>query len=148
IIGTANWNLGTARNFALDYSILNEYEKVLFIDDDISNVSIDKIDIGFKTLTNENFVSCHLEGKIDDSIVGHMARQFNVDYDEPRMLSGGFWFLSPKSLNHRFYNIYNEDWILQLLENDKEQITLPYSVTHDKNKSSTLKEKDIYFQEI
>src|SRR5690606_25146239 len=27
IIGTANWNLGTARNFALDYSILNEYEK-------------------------------------------------------------------------------------------------------------------------
>lgn len=147
-IGTENWNLGTARNFALDYSIVNNYEKILFIDDDISDIKINNVRYGFSTLTNNNFVSCHLKGRPDNSIVGHLAEILcEVDSDK-RMLSGGFLFLSPRSLNHRFYNIYNEDWILQLLEADKQRIMLPFSVNHDINGETLFKEDALYFQEI
>lgn len=147
-IGTENWNLGTARNFALDYSIIYNYEKVLFIDDDISDINSEKLEYGFKTLTNKNFVSCNLKGRTDDSIVGHLAKNLDIVDNEPRMLSGGFWFLSPHSINNRFYNIYNEDWILQLLESNKHRIILPFSVDHDIKEQSLLNEDAIFFQEI
>ncbi|WP_456438562.1 hypothetical protein [Psychroserpens sp.] len=147
-IGTKNWNLGIARNFALDYSIIANYEKILFVDDDISNITLEKLDLGFKTLTRKNFVSCSLEGRTDDSIVDNLAKQLNVLDNQLRMLSGGFLFLYPKSIVHRFYNIYNEDWILQLMEPNKKRVLLSFSVTHDELKQTLIKEDDIYFQEI
>lgn len=146
-IGTDDWNLGTARNFALDYSIKENYEKVLFIDDDISGIEVNVLDKGFKTLTENNFVSCNLGGIPDDSIVGHIDSKLNSIMQEPRMLSGGFLFLSPKSINHRFFNIYNEDWILQLMEHSKERIVLPFTVYHN-IEGYSLKNSNIYFQEI
>lgn len=148
LLGDETWNLGIARNFALDNSTLLGYEKILFVDDDISGFDARKIEEGFSALTEHNFVSCILKGFEDDSILGHIAKQVGVIDDGPKMLSGGFLFLSPTSISHRFYNIYNEDWILQLLEKDKEQIILPYSVLHDAEQNVNWTLDQAIFQEF
>lgn len=131
ILGDKTWNLGIARNFALDHSVTLGYEKVLFLDDDIKEINESKIDKGFSVLNKDCFVSCTLKGLEDNSIVGHIAKKVGILDDGDKMLSGGFLFLSPASISNRFYNIYNEDWIMQLLENQKEKIILPYSVCHN-----------------
>lgn len=148
LLGDDTWNLGIARNFALDNSTLLGHEKMLFVDDDISGFDEKKIEEGFSALTEYNFVSCTLKGLEDDSILGHIAKQAGVIDDGPKMLSGGFLFLSPTSISHKFYNIYNEDWILQLLEKDKEQIILPYTVLHDGDQNVNWTLDQAIFQEF
>ncbi len=148
LIGDLSWNLGIARNFALDHSNFVGYEKVLFIDDDISDIDEEKIETGFSILTNDCFVSCNLNGLEDNSIVGHIAKKVGVIDDGDKMLSGGFLFLSPGSLSSRFYNIYNEDWILQLLDRQKEKIMLPYSVNHNVDHAVNWTFDQAIFQEL
>ena len=146
-LGDATWNLGIARNFALDHSMREKFNKVLFLDDDISGLNAEKIDLGFSTLTEHNFVSCNLLGQFDDSIIGHIATEVGIPDIQPRMLSGGFLFLMPSSITQRFFNVYNEDWILQLLEKEKERITLPIEVYHDIDRSLVWTLDRALFQE-
>jgi hypothetical protein len=147
MLGDVTWNLGIARNFALEHSRLCKYKKILFIDDDITEIDERKIEEGFSVLTEENFVSFTLKGVEDDSIVGHIAKQVGVIDDGKRMLSGGFLFLSPASISQRFYNIYNEDWIFQILEKEKKQIILPYTVRHNLDKDVNWTLDQALFQE-
>lgn len=147
LLGDKTWNLGIARNFALEHSTFRKHEKVLFIDDDISGVNDRIIENGFSTLNKSCFVSCILKGIEDDSIVGHLAKEAGVLDDGPKMLSGGFLFLTPTSVSHKFYNIYNEDWIMQLLEKGKERIILPYSVWHYVNQEAKCTLEQVIFQE-
>jgi hypothetical protein len=146
-LGDKTWNLGIARNFALDHSTRLPYEKLLFIDDDITDIEAITIEEGFFTLTKNSFVSCNLNGVEDDSIVGHLAKQAGVLDNGPKMLSGGFLFLAPGSLSHRFYNIYNEDWIMQLLEKEKERIILPHTVCHKVDQEVNWTFEQVIFQE-
>ncbi|MEQ9404330.1 MAG: hypothetical protein RIM99_12125 [Cyclobacteriaceae bacterium] len=148
MLGDNTWNLGIARNFALEHSVQRRYKKVLFIDDDISGINQEKIDEGFSTLTENNLVSCNLLGQVDDSIIGHIATEVGVTDSNPRMLSGGFFFLTPLTVTHRFFNIYNEDWILQLLEKEKEKITIPFEVYHSINRNLKWTLDQALFQEF
>lgn len=148
LLGDETWNLGIARNFALDHSVLLGYEKVLYVDDDISGIDEKVIEVGFESLNVNCFVSCSLKGVEDDSIVGHIAKQVDVIVEGPKMLSGGFLFFSPVSITHRFYNIYNEDWILQLHEKEKERIIIPYSVWHNVGQEVNLTLDQAMFQEL
>jgi len=148
LLGDETWNLGIARNFALEHSTLLGYEKVLFVDDDISGIDERIIEDGFESLIGNCFVSCALKGVEDDSIVGHIAKQVGFIDNRPKMLSGGFLFLSPFSITHPFYNIYNEDWILQLHEKDKEQIIIPFSVWHNVDQEVNLTLDQAIFQEL
>lgn len=148
ILGDVTWNLGIARNFALDHSISLGYEKVLFIDDDISNIDHRKINEGFSVLNKDSFVSCILKGVEDNSIIGHIAKHVGVIDDGDKMLSGGFLFFSPPSISNRFFNVYNEDWILQLLEKQKKKIILPYSVYHNIDQDVNWTLDQAIFQEL
>src|SRR5690606_34844395 len=58
LLGDTSWNLGIARNFALDHSTFLGYEKVLFVDDDISGIDEKVIEVGFESLIGNCFVSC------------------------------------------------------------------------------------------
>jgi len=147
-LGDETWNLGIARNFALDYSIHNQYNKVLFIDDDISDIEQEFINEGFAMLAEDNFVSCNIGGVEDNSIIGHISKQLKIIEDNPKMLSGGFLFLTPSSIKHRFYNVYNEDWIMQFLEQDKERKCLTFSVKHNVDKDKNWGISQVFFQEI
>ncbi len=148
VLGTKNWNLGIARNYALDYAINYGYDKILFIDDDISGIEVGLIVNGFKKLTKDTFVSCNIKGLEDNSIVGHIASKVGILDNGPKMLSGGFLFLTPNSILHKFYNIYNEDWILQLLEKEKKRIIIEYSVTHNVDKDIQWTLEQALFQEL
>lgn len=147
ILGDVTWNLGIARNFALDHSKSIGYEKVLFIDDDISDVDDRKMEVGFSVLNKNSFVSCILEGVEDNSIIGHISKHVGIIDDGVKMLSGGFLFFSPATISHRFYNIYNEDWIIQLLEKEKKKIILPFSVNHNVDQDVNWTLDQAIFQE-
>ncbi|WP_276976910.1 hypothetical protein, partial [Flavobacterium filum] len=148
LLGDLTWNLGIARNFALDHSISLGYEKLLFIDDDISDIDERKVEEGFSVLKNNSFVSCILKGLEDNSIIGHIAKHVGVIDDGVKFLSGGFLFFSPATISKRFYNIYNEDWIIQLLENKKKQILLPYTVRHNVDRDVNWTLDQAIFQEF
>lgn len=147
-LGDETWNLGIARNFALDHSIFGGYKKILFVDDDIREIDEKKVEEGFSVLTEDSFVSCTLKGVEDNSIVGHIAKQVGVIDEGEKMLSGGFLFLSSASISQRFFNIYNEDWILQLLEKKKKQIILPFTVLHNADMDVIWTLDQSIFQEL
>jgi len=147
-LGDETWNLGIARSFALDYSTHNQFEKVLFVDDDISEIEQKIVLEGFSILNKGNFVSCNIGGVEDDSIVGHISKRLNIIDKNSRMLSGGFLFLTPSSINHHFYNIYNEDWIMQFLEQDKKRILMPFFVKHNADKNVKWNMNQVFFQEV
>lgn len=147
-LGDETWNLGIARNFALDYSLRNKYEKVLFVDDDISEIDSKILSEGFSLLDGNNFVSCNLIGTEDNSIIGHISKNLGIIDEFSRMLSGGFLFLTPSSINNSFLNLYNEDWIIQFLEKDKLRITMPFSVKHNATNDINSRIDQINFQEI
>lgn len=146
-LGIKKWNLGNARNFVIDFAITNGFEKILFLDDDILFKNLSDVENGFRILNDSNFVSYKITGMVDDSIVGHIASRINYFNSKIRMLSGGIIYLNPDFLNYRFTNIYNEDWIIQLLEFGKQKILLDIEVVHKSyNPFSNYKEK-IIFQE-
>jgi hypothetical protein len=126
--GSQSWNLGNCRNFALDYAKKNSYSKVLFCDDDITVGKQEDYDFGFNILT-DNFVSYNIVGMKDDSIIGHIATSLDI-IDDNKFLSGGFLYLEPQKIKHKFLNIYNEDWILQMIESDKKIVLSEKKVFH------------------
>lgn len=143
--GSQSWNLGNCRNFALDYAKINNYNKVLFCDDDITVEKPQDYDYGFKIL-KDNFVSYNLSGMKDDSIIGHIATSLNV-VDDDKFLSGGFLYFEPQKIKHRFLNIYNEDWILQMIESDKKIVLSEKKVFHAKFDPFQNYKQKILFQE-
>lgn len=113
-LGSTEWNLGYARNFALLYSKSNNATKVLFMDDDIQVPNLKLIDDLFNSLKDFQFVGANITGLVDDSALGHIATDLGI-FNE-RMLSGGFMAFNPNNINHYFLNNYNEDWIWLFLQ--------------------------------
>ncbi|MEO6832670.1 MAG: hypothetical protein ABI378_09385 [Chitinophagaceae bacterium] len=112
-LGHPEWNLGYARNFALQYAKSCDFSRVLFIDDDIIP-SVKTVDEVFEALHDYDFAGANITGLTDDSIVGHVTSALNMP--QGRMLSGGFLSFKPKKTNFMFLNCYNEDWIWLCLE--------------------------------
>jgi len=115
-LGIQEWNLGNARNFALVLAKLNGIENALFMDDDIIVNNATLISDSFRLLENYLFVGARISGMPDDSIIGHISSELEVEKDYERMLSGGFLAFNPKKVNIQFTNIYNEDWIWMFLQ--------------------------------
>lgn len=118
-LGSSEWNLGYARNFALMYAKAARFERVLFTDDDIQVPQLNIIEELFANLSTYKFTGANIEGLVDDSALGHIATSVQVTNE--RMLSGGFMAFSPNKIDQFFLNNYNEDWIWLFLQlkNDK-----------------------------
>jgi len=112
--GHAEWNLGYMRNFALVHAVTNRFEKIIYMDDDISVTEHRLLKELFSLIDAYLFAGAEISGMIDDSIMGHIATDLDIFND--RMLSGGFLAFNPKSVNHFFLNIYNEDWLWLFLQ--------------------------------
>jgi len=113
-VGSTEWNLGYARNFALLYSKAIHSEKVLFMDDDIQVPNLKLIDDLFQSINDFQFVGANITGLVDDSALGHIATDLEINNE--RMLSGGFMVFNPNNVDHYFLNNYNEDWIWLFLQ--------------------------------
>jgi hypothetical protein len=114
-LGNKSWNLGYARNFALIIGKANDFDGILFMDDDIEVPDLLLIDELFSLLKKHLFTGAHISGLVDDSVLGHVATDLDV-FNE-RMLSGGFMAFNPNTITHYFLNTYNEDWIWLFLQN-------------------------------
>lgn len=113
-VGSTEWNLGYARNFALLYSKFIGLENVLFSDDDIQVYNTSLIEELFQSLDNYQIVGANILGLVDDSVLGHIATEKGIINE--RMLSGGFMIFNPSKIDHFFLNNYNEDWIWLFLQ--------------------------------
>lgn len=108
-LGSSEWNLGYARNFALLYAKAEGFQRVLFMDDDIQVPKLSIFEELFSNLNSYKFTGANIKGLIDDSVLGHVAA--SVQVTNKRMLSGGFMALSTIGIDQFFLNNYNEDWI-------------------------------------
>ncbi len=113
-VGSPEWNLGYARNFALLYSKSIGLEKVLFTDDDIQVSDKNLIEELFQLIGPYPFVGANILGLVDDSVLGYIATEKGIMNE--RMLSGGFMIFNPNKIDHFFLNNYNEDWIWLFLQ--------------------------------
>ncbi|RYE56063.1 MAG: hypothetical protein EOP48_08820, partial [Sphingobacteriales bacterium] len=113
-LGSTEWNLGYARNFALLYSKSIHSDKVLFMDDDIQVLDLKVIEDLLHRINQFQFVGANITGLVDDSILGHIATDLGI-FNET-MLSGGFMIFDPRTIDQYFLNNYNEDWIWLFLQ--------------------------------
>lgn len=147
-VGTSEWNLGYARNFALLFSKAIDVYKALFVDDDIAILDISLIFNTFSLLENYNFVGANIDGMTDDSIIGFISQDLGIINDNERTLSGGFLAFKPQKIRMPFINVYNEDWIWLLLHSNEDKHLQKNSVFQNmSNPYFDFKDK-IIFQEI
>lgn len=107
------WTLGYNRNYSLLLSAALSLNKIIWMDDDI----IARDSVINKTISNlkkADFAGAEITGMPDNSVVGHMRSQFDLD---PRVfpLSGGFLGININNISHYCINYYNEDWIWMAL---------------------------------
>lgn len=145
-LGSEEWNLGYARNFALLYSKSINADAVLFMDDDIEIKNLKLLDDLFNSLNKYKICGANISGLIDDSILGHIATDLKI-YN-PRMLSGGCMAFKPKGIENYFLNNYNEDWIWLCLESENQEYKQTGDVFQNKADPFTNFQKRVLFQEF
>lgn len=147
-LGSYQWNLGYVRNFALIYSKYNNFNKVMFMDDDIEISGNDLVYDSFSLLDNCDFVGAFIKGMIDDSIIGHILNKLDIKDTDERMLSGGFLFFDPSAVEIPFVNFYNEDWIWLIFQLKTGKKSIQKGEVYQKKYNPFLNYKEkILFQE-
>lgn len=145
-VGSQEWNLGYARNFALLYSKSLGLEKVLFTDDDIQVPNLKLIEELFQSIDDYQFVGANILGLVDDSALGHIATDIGINNE--RMLSGGFMVFNPNNIDHFFLNNYNEDWIWLFLQLKEKEYLQTGEVFQELTDPLTSYKNKIIFQEF
>jgi hypothetical protein len=116
-LGSKQWNLGYVRNYAIILAKKLKLKKVLFLDDDIIVENSSLIRKTFDLLNHYDFAGAKIVGMIDDSVVGHIARELKLQPEE--YFSGGFLAFKTSLVSEYFMNIYNEDWLWMYLHGPK-----------------------------
>jgi hypothetical protein len=107
-----SWDLPLKRSFALLHAIQRQYERVLFIDDDIRLADSRSLMIGAKWLEKYAIAGSFVDDFIDTSVIGHLERAAGEDVYP--FLSGSFLFVNPRKVAGFFPCIYNEDWLFMI----------------------------------
>jgi glycosyltransferase involved in cell wall biosynthesis len=126
-LGTNGWTLGYVRNYAIILAKTLDFERVLFMDDDIIIKDVNIIKEMMKLLDNADFVGAKISGMPDDSVVGYIMRELGMKPYE--FLSGGFLAFNLDSVSECFLNYYNEDWIWLFLHKPKVKL-VKYGEVH------------------
>ena len=119
-LGTNGWTLGCVRNYAIILAKTQEFERVLFMDDDIIIKDCNIIQKMMRLLDKADFVGAKIGRMPDDSVVGHIMRELGMSPYE--FLSGGFLAFNLNSVSEYFLNYYNEDWIWLFLHKSKAKL--------------------------
>ncbi|TDC76539.1 hypothetical protein [Actinomadura sp. 7K507] len=107
-----NTDTSAKRNLALMLSHLVGWERVVFLDDDITVRQPEDLRTAAGLLSTYSAVGLSIGGFPDNSVVCHAYRR--VDGDQQSFIGGGA--LAVEVTRHRsfFPNIYNEDWFYLL----------------------------------
>ena len=107
-----SWDLPLKRNYALYFSRMKNYSKILLIDDDIRNFNSEMLDIGTRCLEKYKLSGCFVKNFPDLSIICHLEKISGEEIVP--FLSGSFLFIRPLLSYSFFPKIYNEDWLFML----------------------------------
>ena len=112
-------DLSAKRNLALVFSHMLGWERILFLDDDITALNPHDVRRASSLLGTYNAVGLHIGGFPDNSVVCHAYRQ--AGGSQQSFVGGGALVVEVKATNGYssfFPDIYNEDWFF-LLDGDK-----------------------------
>jgi hypothetical protein len=97
------------RNLALLIARACRWKRVLFLDDDISGLSIDRLAAAAALLNIYPVVGFQVKWFPDTSVVGHARRM--LGYLQVPFVSGGCLLVDPRRFNGFFPPIYHDDWL-------------------------------------
>lgn len=109
-------DLSPKRNLALMLSHLVGWSRVLFLDDDISELSADDVRRASGLLDTHNAVGLRLCGFPDHSVVCHAYLESGGE--QQTFIGGGALAVEVNRCTSFFPDIYNDDWFF-LLDDDK-----------------------------
>jgi hypothetical protein len=109
-------DLSAKRNMALVLSRMLGWSRVLFLDDDITELNPDDVRRASGLLDTYNAVGLHVGGFPDHSVVCHAYRQ--AGGSQQSFIGGGALAVHLERINSFFPDIYNDDWFF-LLNGDK-----------------------------
>jgi hypothetical protein len=107
-------DLSIKRNLALMLSRLIGWERILFLDDDITQLDPGDMRRASGLLSGKNAVGLHVTGFPDHSVVCHAYRMAGGE-QEP-FIGGGAMAVAVGRSNAFFPDIYNDDWFYLLDE--------------------------------
>jgi hypothetical protein len=109
-------DISAKRNIGLVLSRMLGWSRVLFLDDDITELDPDDVRRASGLLDTYNAVGLHVGGFPDHSVVCHAYRQ--AGGRQQSFIGGGALAVHLERSNSFFPDIYNDDWFF-LLEGDK-----------------------------
>jgi hypothetical protein len=107
-------DLSTKRNLALMLSWLIGWDRILFLDDDITQLDPTDMERASGLLENANVVGLQVTGFPDHSVVCHAFRQ--AGGDQEAFIGGGAMAVAVGRSNAFYPDIYNDDWFFMLDE--------------------------------
>jgi hypothetical protein len=102
-------DLSTKRNIGLLLARLNGWESVLFLDDDIRDVSEDVVRHALAVLPDGGMAGMPAKSFPDNSVVCHANRL--TGYEQDVFVSASALLVDVSEITSFFPRIYNEDWI-------------------------------------
>ena len=109
-------DISAKRNLGLVLSRMLGWSRVLFLDDDITELNPDDVRRASGLLDTYNAVGLHVGGFPDHSVVCHAYRQ--AGGSQQSFIGGGALAVHLERSNSFFPDIYNDDWFF-LLNDDK-----------------------------
>jgi hypothetical protein len=109
-------DISAKRNMALVLSRMLGWSRVLFLDDDITELNPDDVRRASGLLDTHNAVGLHVGGFPDHSVVCHAYRQ--AGGSQQSFIGGGALAVHLERSDSFFPDIYNDDWFF-LLNGDK-----------------------------
>ncbi|HJP73577.1 MAG TPA: hypothetical protein VJ914_04880 [Pseudonocardiaceae bacterium] len=106
----------TKRNVALLFAYLIGWQRIFFLDDDIT-LTEDSLAGAVAALDKHHVVGLHVDQFPDNSVVCHAAR--TLGWAQRTFMGGGALAVHVKSSERSFFpQVYNEDWFFLLGENE------------------------------
>jgi hypothetical protein len=105
-------DISAKRNMALVLSRMLGWSRVLFLDDDITELNSDDVRRASGLLDTHNAVGLHVDGFPDHSVVCHAYRQ--AGGSQQSFIGGGALAVHLERSDSFFPDIYNDDWFFLL----------------------------------
>lgn len=102
------WDLPYKRNFAIWFSKINSFKRILLLDDDIRFTNFENSAYNLLAALDNNWVAgAYSIGEFDTSLIGEVSMRTGIN--QPAFLSGNCLAINIEMFIPFFPNIYNED---------------------------------------
>jgi len=141
LVSSCALDISRKRNLGLLIGRACGWTRMLFLDDDIRRLNIEKLSSAAALLGKYPVVGLQVKKYPDASVVGH-ARRLGGRRQEP-FISGGSLLVDPQRLNGFFPPVYHEDWLCILYHLGRGEVAVGGEVGQLSYKPFTTPERAI-----